>query len=783
MNRRRYISAHMFFLIGIFLLSSTRGRGGERWFPNNGPVALHQRCLDIERPAVAMIVALQPGYEDLPLMAYLRMHQGARTVVAFLTNGEGTPGDTLGRYPAWMTGERKLEADRVASLLDAEVWFANIPDAPGAGTAATLKALWDTVGATTRLTQAIRKYQPDVIVLCHDRRVGGSASIRDTVALHALQEAVARAATIVDTSHSTNALPWSVSRIVVQTRGAGLPVPFAKTHPLLRVSPLMAAQSVSPYYRTMRLQIGDWIADGREYRSVTGKSATGRPVDPDLLLGDLPEVSPRMKSIKQAIRAAVRTGTRGVRTASLTPVSQAIDVTEHVLATHSGTLTRSEQRLMVTWKNGLEALRCAVLGVSVHAVPSESLLTASQVFFLRVEPPRLRSSRGQTEIVFPLASNGEWTINSTLGYHFPLDSASTFLILTPEEIPFAVPAGEYGLMQPGMTTTFPYVVVHKDPQREYNFMYRDMVRLRFGPRRSFALRTPLIHDARSSPVIYELQNFSRDGFKGNVTLSDTTGRLAQLPVSFTHKDQILTDTLYLPADPPEGEGSRLLTLELSGKGGRRSITAQRFSAVIDSTVSVMLLSTIDSSPLADALRILRQPHVVVPVNEVAKVLNTSYACLIDRDLLSDTLCTATIRQSLAEWIRAGGNALVFPQHGRGAGWLTALCGALFESIDPLAPEAVVTTDTSTMFNTPNHIAPADWQGWVESRAFVNVCRPVPQDGAVQRAWSGQHPLLVTVRVGKGTVTLVAADLLSQLTNCHPGAYRILANLIAHGGGR
>ncbi len=438
---------------------------------------------------------------------------------------------------------------------------------------------------------------------------------------------------------------------------------------------------------------------------------------------------------------------------------------------------------MVTWKNGLEALRCAVLGVSVHVVPSESLLTASQVFYLQVEPPRPRLSRGQTEIVFPLAANGEWTVNGTAGYHFPLDSASSFLILTPEEIPFTVPAGEYGLTQSEMATTFPYVVVHKDTQREYNFMYRDMVRLQLGPRRSFALRTPLIYDDQSSPVIFELQNFSRDRFKGTVTLSDTSGRSTQLPVSFTHKDQILTDTLYLPSESPQGEGSQLYTLELSGKGGRRPITARRFRAGIDSTVIVMLLSAVDSSPLADALRVLRQPHVVVPVREVAASLNTPCTVIIDRDLLSDTLCTASTRQTLAEWIRAGGNAIAFPQHGRGAGWLTALCGATFEPIDPLASEAEVTTDTSAMFATPNHMAPADWEGWVESRAFVDVHQTVPRTGAGNRAWSGQHHLLDSVPVGKGSVTLVAADLLSQLTNYHPGAYRLLANVIAHAKGR
>ncbi len=749
-------------------------------FPPDGPAAVHQRCLDIQRPAVAMIVALQPGYEDLPLMAYLRLHRGATTAVVFLTNGEGTPGDTLGRYPSWMTGERKLEADRIAAFLDAEAWFANIPDLPGAGSSENVQALWDTVGAVRRLTRVIRRYKPDAVILCPDRRVINRSSARDTVALRALQEAVARAATTIDTSRNEGLLPWTVSRVFVQTRAKALPHVFMKNHPLVNATSLAIAQSAGQLYRTLRLRVGEWLAAGREYRILSQQGSLAAPRSPEQLVSGLPDVSPRMKSIERAIQAAVTSSSRGVRSASLLPVSRAIDLAEQTLTRESGRLTRQEQRLMATWKNGLEDLRSTVLGVSVTVEASESLLTASQLFYLRVSPLSPRRPKGQTEIIFPLARAGDWTINDGMNYHFSLDSVSSFNILTPADVPFAVPASEYGLTQPVMSTIFPYVIVHKDPQREYNYMYQGKIRLHLGPRRSFALRTPLIYDDRSSPVIYELQNFSRDRFRGTVTLTDSSGLFTELPVFFSHKDQILTDTLYLPGDPPPGEGYRLCTLELSGKGGRRSITVHHFETSVDTTVSVGLLSTIDSSPLADALRVLRQPHELLAVQQAAVTMPRFGTIVVDRDLFSDTLCTRATREALAGWIRGGGHAVVFPQHGADAAvWLTALCGAAFAPIDPLPCDAPVTMDSPGLFSSPNVITPADWEGWVVSRAFTEIRRPAPHSSGASQARTGSVPLICTLTVGDGSITLVAADILSQLVNYHPGAHRLLANIVAY----
>jgi hypothetical protein len=39
------------------------------------------------------------------------------------------------------------------------------------------------------------------------------------------------------------------------------------------------------------------------------------------------------------------------------------------------------------------------------------------------------------------------------------------------------------------------------------------------------------------------------------------------------------------------------------------------------------------------------------------------------------------------------------------------------------------------------------------------------------------PLVVTLPEGKGRITLIALDLISQLVNVHPGGHRIFANLL------
>jgi hypothetical protein len=48
-----------------------------------------------------------------------------------------------------------------------------------------------------------------------------------------------------------------------------------------------------------------------------------------------------------------------------------------------------------------------------------------------------------------------------------------------------------------------------------------------------------------------------------------------------------------------------------------------------------------------------------------------------------------------------------------------------------------------------------------------------------RAQASGDPLIVTIPEQKGGITYVALDVYSQLANIHPGAFRLLANLLAY----
>ena len=529
----RAMSLAMFVV--LFTAGRSTGLSSGKWLPDQGKAAVHQRCLQIETPAVAMIVALQPGDEDLPLMAYLRYHLGVKTVCVFVTNGEGTPGDTLSRFPLWMTGERKLEADGVASALGSDAWFLNVPDLPGARSAEELESGWSTAGMGKRLVYAIRSFKPDVIVICSDTRAGGKATHRDTAALASVRRSIIAATMPADTSVSKGIVPWSVARVYVEKMDGSMPAALSRHHPLFGLSSVDMAAETGQIYRTLRLQLGDRLATGRQYRATTLDGIASHPTPPQMLMQGLPRLTPVLTDINDAIQKSIITDRTGVKSATLGSVAGVIEKTEHVLAVYGTSFSPLEQRLMVTWKNGLESLRCALLGITVSVVQSESLLTASQVWNIRVARLKPQPGAGSTEIIFPLAMNGDWPVNETLTYHFALTPPQTFTILTPSELPFAIPADLYGLHQPSMRTTFPYIIVHKDPQRERNFLIRGEVVLRTGPRRSFALRTPLVYDDPSSPVIFTLQNFSRDAYKGAVTLSDSSQVLLREPIALSRK--------------------------------------------------------------------------------------------------------------------------------------------------------------------------------------------------------------------------------------------------------
>lgn len=148
----------------------------------------------------------------------------------------------------------------------------------------------------------------------------------------------------------------------------------------------------------------------------------------------------------------------------------------------------------------------------------------------------------------------------------------------------------------------------------------------------------------------------------------------------------------------------------------------------------------------------------------------------------------TYNTRLLDYARSGGHLIVLyntqelvpNQFAPFPGELTARAEEVSEEdspVDILAPDA-------PMLNTPNRITRADFDGWVEQRgskfwsawdaAYTPVVATFDQGQEPQRGgW-------LWARVGKGHYTYFAYALHRQLPYGVPGAYRLLANLMALG---
>jgi LmbE family N-acetylglucosaminyl deacetylase len=146
--------------------------------------------------------------------------------------------------------------------------------------------------------------------------------------------------------------------------------------------------------------------------------------------------------------------------------------------------------------------------------------------------------------------------------------------------------------------------------------------------------------------------------------------------------------------------------------------------------------------------------------------------------------------ALHEWVRGGGK-LVTLYHRPSDGWdpdstpprriQIGTPSLRWRVTDPAAPIRALAPD-SPLLRTPNAIGPGDWEGWVRERglyfasAWDEAYRPLlelgdPGEPALRGA-------LLEGRIGRGVHIHVALALHHQWEALVPGAFRLLANLVA-----
>jgi LmbE family N-acetylglucosaminyl deacetylase len=147
---------------------------------------------------------------------------------------------------------------------------------------------------------------------------------------------------------------------------------------------------------------------------------------------------------------------------------------------------------------------------------------------------------------------------------------------------------------------------------------------------------------------------------------------------------------------------------------------------------------------------------------------------------------ARANSRLIEYARAGGLLIVqYQQYAFVRGGFAPYPLEIARPHDRVTDETAPVTildPKSPIFTTPNRIGPADWAGWVQERglyfAHTWAAEYTPLLAMADPAGPEQKGSLLVARLGKGHYVYTGLAFFRELPAGVPGAYRLLANLLA-----
>ncbi|MFO1054169.1 MAG: PIG-L family deacetylase [Planctomycetota bacterium] len=141
--------------------------GGPLELGEGGHRSLVQAMRDARNDQCVAIIASHPDDQYVLPAAYLRLDEGYRVVVVMMTRGEGGQnndgpevGDALGAL-------RTLETETCARQLGFEVRYINRADAGYCRTAAEALELWGRTATVREVARALREVRPDIVLTTH----------------------------------------------------------------------------------------------------------------------------------------------------------------------------------------------------------------------------------------------------------------------------------------------------------------------------------------------------------------------------------------------------------------------------------------------------------------------------------------------------------------------------------------------------------------------------------------------------------------------------------------
>ena len=765
----------LFVFTAVCLVWTGRASAQSRtaFLPDTGRNAPARCVRDLHGALGVLMVAIRPGQEDLPTLAYLRLHSGYRIGVVYLTNGESLP-DDIGYEEARRTvGTRKEEATAVATLFDWHCRFLNFIDPGPVADTSELSTVWNRDSLRLQLADVLTDEAPDVVMIAGSSTSGPSDSKMESyvcaeiLRINRLQESRRKSLGTEGHGHV-----FTIREIVSGSEGRGKQFSASTRvrEPLSGKTIQAISDEGAGLYRSLRFQLKREPQTAGRYGLVYSQS---RKTGPSLERG-LPFESPRVRQIAVTVDQFCARAEKQQGRSLLKPLSAVIDTLDRAIRLEAITFTPPERKQIGKWKRAAEDLRCSLLDLHVYLTFQEPVISTMTLFILKFDSMKVSVAGGSTQILFPKESP-QFIINESDKKTFPFSTPSTFEILSQKDLVYDTPAFHPGILLRELGTSLLYAIVHRAPERENNFIYQREIPLRVAPRHTFDLVNERIRAVPRQSLEFEAENYSRDLTAGDVQLKDSiflpSSKHFVLPTRYSS----VRDTMTVQLKAPLAPGTYLSRVDLGG-GLRTPFLVESFDVAIDSSKAVGFISAFGVSALSVGFSNLGMTWRRFGYSDAPSSLKACNVLIIDRESGS---AADSLGAQLTAWVAAGGHLIVLPQFTTDSLLAAIAPGAGFIVTNPTLKSEVPLLEAGNQISrTPNVLTANDWDGWLFAKAFGTIRLSSGGSWAVLLKNKAGEPLVASTAAGKGRVTLVALNADAQLANVVPGAYRVFANLIA-----
>ena len=781
MHRILKASVLMLLLAMAFFISCGRRPGPKDYFPKTGRNAVYQRALDLRNNMNVLSIALRPGFEDFSALAYFRMGRGSRIMSAYVTNGEAGESDIKAEYPAYLANTRREEAFKAVSYLDGEVYFLNMTDIAAARDTQTVRQYWSRDSLQTILKRIITNFKPDMILLARDWEAGSDSPRWDvlyTDVLDVVQE-LNSAAVEDDVPDTSETSKWEVNRIFVEDGSEeGLLVPEAERHPRWGKTYGEIGEKAAEEYTSIYVQRRMWMKNvSMRYRLVFPVRLKGiNRIDQGLTERVPLRLSGLFDRINQFTGNMIK-GKENDGIQRLVPIMESVNL----YLSRKDRFGPDGKRALFQWKWDLEQLRCALMGIDVEYAISESILTKRQLAYLTIRDVKGLPDEGNTFIYFPSVDKDGWIIDEFMDKKLELRYKPPYRILTPIEIEYDLPPGQYSRPRSTYGIFFPFYIWHQGGSEDKNFVYYDRIHLLLAPRFITEILTPIIRMIPEEKVVVRLTNVSRDGLIDTVQVDDPIAMSTGIPLRFEEKDVTLTDTLFITWKGNPKNGSYIIPVEIY-ENIVGNFVARKFDVNVNEKKSIGIITGLNESPLENAIRRFNVGYDKIEIEKgLQNRVRDKDVLIIDRRALTLKPEIQDYNEVLSNFVQDGGHLIVLAQDVEMWNENPLWEGIHLEKTVLLDENMPLQIDKShSLFSNPNRIGSREWKNWLFLRGyhFMNVDDSEALQIPIKVEVTGS-PLLSTQRLGQGIRTYVNLAMDYQWMNIHEGSFKLLANLISY----